>query len=173
MGSFRIWIAAILWIGTPAAGNAASVPIPLKPEAIRAEIERTGAGPTLQSLFEDDKRWPKVVGLIGSGSPAWLKIAVALEPASDGASAEDLRDAVFIALKPSPRLVLALINDNKFADACEPGLVDYSNREIRRMIGDRIRVVEAVSDPGLQTARNGCLQRMRRVLAEMRRHPRS
>jgi hypothetical protein len=155
----------------PVIGNAASLTVLLRPDAIQAAIKSRGASAVLQLLFEDDKRWPKVFAYIGSGSPDWLNVAVALHPASDGASAEDLRDAVFVAMKPAPRLVLGLLKDNLYWDACEPGLVDYSDRKIEKMITARIRIFETVSDPDLRTVRDKCLVDLRRELAEMRRHP--
>ena len=139
--------------------------------SIQAAIKSRGASAVLQLLFEDDRRWPKVFAYISSGSPGWLNVAVALHPASDGASAEDLRDAVFVAVKPAPRLVLSLLKDNIYRDACEPGLVDYSYRKIEKMITARIEILGTVSDPDLRTARDKCLIDMRRELAEMRHHP--
>jgi hypothetical protein len=173
LSGLRIGLVILLYAVIPVAGYAAPFRIPLKPEAIQTAIKSKGAGAVLQSLFEGDKQWSKVIARIGGGETDWLKVAAVLEPASDGASAEDLRDAIFFALKPSPRMVLGLINGNKFADSCEPGLVDYSNRETRRMIEERIRIIEAISDTDLLAARDRCVMRMRKVLAEIRRHPKS
>jgi hypothetical protein len=53
---------------------------------------------------------------------------------------------------------------------CHANLVDdYSETHARQIVKDRIRIVEGLSDPSLQTARAHCLAQMREILPNLDR----
>lgn len=99
------WVIAFLVpLAVIAAGPTSS------PDAQEVLRHISHAGPQQALLDYYDKRpWPAITRGIASGNAAWLKVYLALKPASDGGAGEDLDAAIFDALPVQPFQVLSIL----------------------------------------------------------------
>jgi hypothetical protein len=141
----------------------------LRADAVLAEIKEKGAQAVVNALA-GDSQWNKVTANIGRGDQGWLKVAGALHPGTDPGRADspfalDLNEAMFFALRSTPTEVLQLLKDDTFEvrAVCSPNIEDghhqlvYPPDEFRRFVGNRIKSLESLSNPEVQTIRDACL----------------
>ena len=76
-------------------------------------LREGGANAYVSSLYDDQVRYDRVLQAIGTGEPAWLKLAQGMKPAAENAVAEDLNSALAQALVQRPENVLPLLSDGK------------------------------------------------------------
>jgi hypothetical protein len=137
---------------------------------VLADIKVRGPAAVVKSLWEPAQKWGEVMKRISTGQQAWLDVAVALRPGTDAGASETLEDAVFLALKPSPVAVLRLLAGHPFDTVfvCSGNIADeYSEKEARRFIRDRIKILTGVSDPTVRAARDECVKRLRAALRDV------
>jgi hypothetical protein len=146
-----------------------SAPPALRAASLLADIEAHGARVIVDQLWGHRGRWDEAMTRIGGGSSAWLKVAVALRPGTDGGTAELLNEAIFFALKPEPIPVLRLLEagqfDTQFVCSSNVG-TDYPADRARHFVRDRIGVLTRVSDPTLRSVRERCLIGLRSALVD-------
>jgi len=137
--------------------------------ALLVDIKSQGATAIVANLRSDDARWNQVMANIGGGRRDWLHVAVALRPGTDAGASEALDEAMFLALKPAPSAVLKLLKDGTFETrmVCSSNIgADYSTKQSKRFIKDRIKVLENLSNTDVEAARGQCLQGLNAALAD-------
>ena len=148
----------------------------LRADAVLAEIKAKGAQAVVYALGRD---WNKVTANIGRGDQDWLKVAVALRPGTDPGRADspdalDLDEAMFFALRSTPTEVLQLLKDGTFEvrAVCSPNIADGHHRlvyppdEFRKFVGNRIKTLESLSNPDVQTVRDACLAALQGIFID-------
>jgi hypothetical protein len=140
---------------------------PLQAAAVLGDIKSRGARAVVDSLWAVDGRWDTVMTNVAGGKAEWLEVAAALHPGTDAGASETLDEAIFLALKPAPVAVLWLLKDGVFDTnfVCSSNIgTDYSQKESRRFVRDRIKVLAAVTELDVAGARDRCLQGLRGAL---------
>jgi hypothetical protein len=138
----------------------------LQADAVLGDTKSRGARAVVDSLWADDGR-DMVMTSIADGKAEWLDVAAALHPGTDAGASETLDEAIFLALKPAPVAVLRLWKDGVFDTnlVCSSNIgTDYSPKESRRFVRDRIKVLAAVTELNVAGARDRCLQGLRGAL---------
>lgn len=161
------------------APNSEGLVRPATAEAIQREIERNGAAAALNELYSDPEAWVSALGGIATGTPAWLRVAELLRPASDAGASEQLELAVGEALGSSPDIVLSWLVTQQGANHYEVpfvcGGIDVDDDRFNGLdlalaeVNRRIRAVEKVADPRLQSVREQCLSKLRESPGHLRR----
>lgn len=129
----------------------------LQASAVLGDIKSRGARAVVDSLWADGGQWDKVMTNIAGGTAEWLDVATALHPGTDAGASETLDEAIFLALKPAPVAVLRLLKDGVFDTkfVCGSNIgTDYSPKESRRFVRDRIQVLAAVTELEVAAARD-------------------
>ena len=93
---------------------------------------------------------------------------------ADSGAAPDLNEAMFFALKSAPTEVLQLLKDDTFEvrAVCSPNIADGDHRlvyppdEFRRFVGNRIKTLESLSNPDVQTVRDACLAALQGIFID-------
>ena len=126
----------------------------LQPADIERMMDRDGAKKTLEVLFEDDRRWDRILTSIAKGQPAWLNVAANLKAVSDAGASERLAMATQEALPKNAPEVLRLVSRGAFdVDvACSGYGFDQieNERPIRVLLGlvdKRVAVVSRIRAP--------------------------
>ena len=135
--------------------------------AVLGDIKSRGARAVVDSLWADDGHWDTVMINVAGGTAEWLDVAAALHPGTDAGASETLDEAIFLALKPAPVAVLRLLKDGVFDTnfVCSSNIgTDYSPKESRRFVRDRIKVLAAVTELDVAGTRDRCLQGLRGAL---------
>lgn len=134
-----------------------TAPLPLTADHVANLIAADGARHTVLVLTgpADPTGFDKVLQGISTGAPDWLALVPAIQPATDGAPAENLQDALNTALTRNAAGVLALMPTY----AAPPRVCATTTRPEARKVAAR-EAVEAVTDPALQSARTECLRQM-------------
>jgi hypothetical protein len=139
----------------------------LQADAVLGDIKSRGARAVVDGLWADDEQWDTVMTNIAGGKAEWLDVAAALHPGTDAGASEMLDEAIFLALKPAPVAVLRLLKDGVFDTnfICSSNIgTDYSPKESRRFVRDRIKALAAVTELDVAGARDRCLQGLRGAL---------
>jgi hypothetical protein len=145
-----------------------------------ADIERMmqtdGAKKTLSFLFDDDRRWDRVLTSIATGQRAWLNVAAKLRDVSDAHASETLDMAVQEALLKNPLEVLRLVSHGSFDvnNACGNygfGQIEDErpNRVLVGLVDKRISAVSRVNASELIAVRDSCLEQLRRLRGSLQK----
>jgi len=164
-----VWALAIA-AATGLPPRAAEQPSSLQAGALLHDIRVRGARAVVDSLWSDDGKWERVMASIASGEKEWLAVATALHPGTDTGASETLDEAVFLALKPAPGAVLQLLKGGSFDTdfVCSSSIAtDYSSEQSRRLVRDRIEVLEALSQSEVKGARDQCLKGLKNALKDL------
>ena len=158
-------LVGMMAIAVAAAPSASS----LNASSILADIRTNGAQPVVAALWSGDGRWNQVMVNIGSGRSDWLQVGVALRPGTDAGAAEELDEAIFLALGTAPVAVLKLLKDHQFKTkfVCSSNIgIDYTPTEARRFINERIKILSGLSNEKILATRDECLVGLRAALAD-------
>jgi hypothetical protein len=154
----------LLQLGGP--GQAADV----SPNSVLQKIESQGASQVVKDLWSDQKQWTFLLESVGQGTHAWLDVATALRPGTDGAASETLDLAMFKALRPSPMEVLKRLSHHAFdtAAVCRPNLAaDSTVPQAKEMIVARIGALSKIESPALQSTRDQCVLSLKAALKDI------
>jgi len=136
---------------------------PVTAQAVMAQVQQKGPSAALALLFESPQ-WEPILDGVAGGGEGWLRVAEALRPVSDAASAEDLDNAISEALGPNALGVLRLVRNKVMPaeDACSRyGFMTQTRAatkvKMQRFVARRRQAVVAVSDPDVAKPKAECL----------------
>lgn len=144
----------------------------LDPAALIKEIGAKGAKPVVDEL--KGQEWPLVIKGIETGAKPWLRVAVALHPATDGGLAESLVLAAGVALARAPGDVLVISGrELSIEGVCGyPDMTDPrtdSQTKVQAYLDARIEGVKALSDANLAALQTRCLSELNKTRLEVAR----
>jgi hypothetical protein len=142
------------------------------PKSILSAVRADGPRKVVDQLYAPGGHWHDVMAKISRGGGDWLEVAVALQPGTDGGASEELDEAIFFALAPAAEAVLKLLRDRRFDlnFVCSSNVgVDYSASKSRRLIKERLTVLQRVRDPELLATKDRCEQGLRAALKDFDR----
>jgi hypothetical protein len=164
---FRFLLLAIVPIAILAAESSG-----VERAKLLADIGSNGPSKVVEKLYAPGGRWPSVMAKISEGRDDWLKVAVALRPGTDGGASEELDEAIFLALGSAPDAVLKLLKQRKFTVefVCSSNIsVDYPIDQSKRLVNDRLEVLERVKDSSLSEIKGQCEQGLQQALKDLDR----
>jgi hypothetical protein len=136
----------------------------LDPAVLLQRIKDNGA----DSVYKSDlsgKKWLAFLKKVETGKKAWLEVAAAIYPATDGGPAEDLTTAVGEALIHSPHdvlLVAAPVVSIEGVCNYSEMTMEYRNvhspQQAGKDIDARIRVLRGVSGADISAQRDRCIE---------------
>lgn len=134
----------------------------LSAASILAEVAESDPRDVISRHF-DKPEWQTILNGIGTADDNWLKVYVALRKGSDGASGEDLSDALWdVALLKTPFKVFAIEHESSceftFESACPPGGIDNYLDHLEQAL-------DQASTPDQHMMRNRCLAGIRKTRA--------
>jgi hypothetical protein len=134
---------------------------------VLAEIAKSGAIPTFKALVKNGD-WVHVLSGVETGESDWLRVAVAIHPATDAGDSEMLSLAAGVALAKHPQAVLSIWGSHDgvqgicgYPDLAEPQT--NTPQKAVAYIDTRIHAVGKVSGPLAQE----CLKVLRRTRQEI------
>lgn len=141
------------------------------PAAIKKEVTRRGAKPTVAHLWKDRKGWNSLIHHVERGEKEWVDVAVLLLPGADAGATAEIKAAFPRALAANPEHLLRLVGQRKLdlADVCDdPSTADDSSADVQEFLDVTIRQLQkrTFSDEGLEKLRTECLARFRYFLKE-------
>ena len=140
--------------------------------AVRAAISRDGARAVVQR-FTQAHQFDRIVDLIGTGAPAWVRLAPLLAPGTDGATGEGLGIALAYALPRNAAAVLKVVSTAPYppTDAvdivlsidrvCSVPFIEPPPGANERYRNRAIAALDTVRDPRLLDRRRRCLRTLR------------
>lgn len=137
----------------------------LTASAAMERIKNKGVSKALESFYENKKDWQALLAGVGSGDEKWLNVAVQLKKATDAGTSEQLYLAVGEALEHSPTNVFKIAFPAFTIDmVCTgPDIDDERYNSYDLAIGairKRIRMVESVTVPTLESFQLQCVQHL-------------
>lgn len=144
---------------------ASCLPEMMSPEA-RAAIERlvATAGPAaaIAALSAGGlglgTRWNALMIAIERGDADWLRVAAALRPGANGATADSLLAALSTALRRNAEGVLRVMGPGiRPEDVCVPRIDDARPIDLKVFEVHSRNALASVSDPALRTLRDRCI----------------
>ncbi len=137
----------------------------LSAKSIQKDIKVLGSKKVCNSLYDDEKKWNRLLRNIASGDEKWLNVAVRLKEGSDAGSSEMLSLAVGEALEHNPENVFKLTLGNFDINIiCGGPDIDnkrYDSYELSiNAINKRIQKVSSVNEKNLQSKCKECLQHL-------------
>jgi hypothetical protein len=144
----------------------------LDPAALLKEIRTNGAQQVATKL--KDTEWPSLVQGVETGADPWLRVAVALHPATDAGLSESLVLAAGVALAWAPKEVLILgARELSVTGICGyPDMSDPrtdSQDKVVAYLNVRIDAVTKVSDAKAAPLRSACLSELNKTKADVTR----
>ena len=103
---FAVALAAAAFSASAAAHDGYKAPTCALPDSKVPKITQENGSTTLQSWWDDQKSWAKLIDCIASGKLAWVNVGLELHPFSDAGSAEMIDMALGEALGSSPQPIL-------------------------------------------------------------------
>ncbi len=159
-----LWILLALLAGPPPGGVAERL------REVRALIQRQGAAHALGTLYNDDQRWDRLLDDIATGDASWLRVAADLRAVSDADASETLAMAIQEALPRNTPGVLELVANHRVSVANACGMYGFGQIEDERpltqilgLVDKRTKLVARVTKPSLASARDACLNELRRL----------
>jgi hypothetical protein len=149
----------------------------LQPADIERMMQENGSQKTLSFLFDDDRRWDRVLTSVATGQRAWVNVAAKLREVSDAHASETLDMAMQEALLKNPLEVLRLVARGSFdvSNAC--GNYGFGQIEDERptrvlvgLVDKRIAAVSRVRAQELTTSRDRCLEQLRNLRTVLQRN---
>lgn len=142
-------------------------------------IDSIGPHQAIRRLFDSGDLENAVLNGIATGGAGWLHVAERLAPESDGVAGEGLCMAIQEALPKNPQGVLTLVHRGTFAVVHACGGYGFGQIEderptsvLLRLVDKRVQAVRAVTDAGLATEQQACLEalgNLRSVLQRLHR----
>ena len=140
------------------------------------QVNAVGVKQVIKEYY-DKPIWNEILKGISSGKPEWLEVYTALKKGSDGASGEDLGEAVYSGIPVAPFQVLPFLSDeNKgrrsIEDLCtftfeasipEGGINNYLTR-----IEKSLKLAKTKKELSIQ---RNCLQGLAKTRQEIKNHP--
>ena len=136
---------------------------------VRADIRARGPAAVLNDLW-DKPGWDELLRNIETGQSGWLRVAVKIHPATDGAASDTLTLAVGEALLHNPRVVLLQVAPELgIQSVCSAPDVDDARWDTKdKALADldaRIVAVTRLAGPDIAAARASCLQHLNEARA--------
>ena len=134
-------------------------------ESFVARIQAKGPDSVVHEMY-DSADWNRLMLSIGSGDPAWLKVARLLSPGTDGASAEELSAAAGDVLETNASEALRVLWSTFGLGMCQflPNKEEPRYQTRQKAIAGlekRIRNLRSVTRPELSPARDACINELR------------
>lgn len=159
----RLLLTAALAVAVPSLARARPSAQAAADEAagLLQAIAARGAEAVLLQVYEDERRWQRVLAGIASGSRGWLRVAERFKRVAR-TQAEELTVAVARALEREPANALAIFGEAFDADdVCSLNTLEASLGSdyavALRSVERRERAVAAVTAPELRAPRDECL----------------
>jgi hypothetical protein len=155
--------------------GAATAAAKLTAADVSARVEREGAQTVLQTIYADNDQWAHLLASIATGRREWLLIAVALHPASDAGSSEQLTLAVGEALEHRPENVLTVaISTYPLDVVCDvPETDDPRFDSLSRALATlnrRQAMLRTVTAPAVRMPRDKCIEQLDAAKAEIAKY---
>jgi len=155
--------------------GAATAAAKLTAADVSARVEREGAQTVLQTIYADNDQWAHLLASIATGRREWLLIAVALHPASDAGSSEQLTLAVGEALEHRPENVLTVaISTYPLDVVCDvPETDDPRFDSLSRALATlnrRQAMLRTVTAPEVRMPRDKCIEQLDAAKAEIAKY---
>jgi hypothetical protein len=118
----------------------------------------------------DPDPWNSIEEHIATGTPAWLNIAIRLRAYTDGGVSLGLENAVAQALPKNPSAVLKILGTDRAKEftiqriCSTETFIEAPESKLRRHLQQSRIAVEHVTDPGLQPARQACIEALTTAL---------
>ncbi len=142
---------------------ACAAPMP-SPQAIRAQIQRTGLKATVTRLDKDGDM-DRVLDAIGTGDPRWIALAPLLAQGTDGADGEGLGIELAAALPINPRAVLQVTKPGNgilgLLRVCGVPFIESTPASNEAYVKRATIAVAAIIDPALRASRDQCLTQLK------------
>jgi hypothetical protein len=137
----------------------------LSVSAAMERIKSKGVSKALETFYENKKDWQAFLAGVGSGDEKWLNVAIQLKGATDAGTSEQLDLAVGEALEHSPANVFKIAFPVFIIEmvCAGPDIDDerYSSYDLAMgAIKKRIRMVETITVPTLQSSKLRCVQHL-------------
>jgi len=150
---------AVAVLAAPAASAARDLP---NAGEIRAEIDRSGAQAVVQRLI-DDSEWDIVQNAIMRGDGAWVALAPALAPGTDGGVSEGLGIGLAYALPRNPEAVLRVLDLTDSTSLgprhiCSAPFIEPSPAFLAQYRSVTRKALASVRDGDLAPAKSACLR---------------
>ncbi len=137
-------------------------------ESLLASIRDEGPKPVLARLWADHEVFDQICSRIESGDPLWLKVASALRPAADAASAEELDFSVARALPNSPRGVLSMIGKGFDLEwVCTSPFIEESIDIEKAYLHKAEKALVKLNAIDVEETRKKCLLRIQDILKKL------
>jgi len=137
---------------------------PISPDLVRAQLSKSGATNTVQSL-DAAGTWDQVVDGIASGDTGWINLVPLLAPGADAGTAEDLTIALASALPKAPLAVLTVVGGHSgdpldVAQVCSAPFIEDTSAHQHSYKVQALRAVVGVRSPALLAAAEACKRRL-------------
>jgi hypothetical protein len=134
---------------------------------VAIEIKAHGAREAIATLAANDQ-WDTVTAHIVNGETEWIALAPQLASGSDAGSAEDLGIALAYALPKQPAAVLRVIDPANGPvtgtdRVCGMPFIEDSVEDLPAYRRQARAALEAITDPTLQKAKQGCIAALEKV----------
>ena len=155
-------------------GPAKAEPPSMTAREVTKSITTMGPRGALDSLYQNEDQWNKLIAGIATGKPAWLNIAKRLRRVSDGGTREQIDLAVGEALEHRPADVLSLVLDEFGLDeVCQGPDVDDKRFDSYDLAIAAIRhrqdKLRALNNGNLTVKRDACVSALDRARADIAR----
>jgi hypothetical protein len=134
----------------------------VEPGAVLSAVERLGPKEAVRELLKGNQ-WEAVLDGIASGQDDWLEVAGALVPGTDAGATSELRVALFMALGPAAKAVLAEVSPGgrialDLTLVCDASVaIDHPDTALD-LVRDRIERLQGVTDERLRKQKEECVK---------------
>lgn len=137
------------------------------PNKIMHSLETEEPESVIARLWDGKDCEEKLFTGLSSGKPEWIKLALALQPHTDGGSSESLEGLLGEAMLKAPSRVLPLIKNYSFNESiCLPWMMDdsgRSNKKYRKQIRLARPMFESFLNTSLKSEAETCLGEVARL----------
>ncbi len=141
-------------LASAAAAHAQSLP---SADAMSKQIHEQGAKTVVDQLWPDDAQWTQLLHKVRSGDPAWLQVAVDINPGASSGALQTLLIAVSQSIQKKPEAFLKIAYPSFGDSVCHNLTLELSDKQIQEFIYRTQTALAHVKKAPLAAARDKCL----------------